>query len=163
LALLLTAKLALAQSTVPVTVAAFSEPVLLGMQLSVKKAARNGSASARRTQCVEEIKRTQFEPVVAQVLAEFLTPEQLHTTEAFLSTPVGRKYVKYGVLQIYQAVGEQVPEPLPEFSDAEYRQLELFAATPAGEKLIKDKVMQSPEAQRTCGAQIRRTVASCPN
>jgi hypothetical protein len=65
------------------------------------------------------------------------------------------------LLQVYAAVGMAAHEPLPAFSNAEYKELEAFSRTAAGNKLIAQKVMESLGARRTVMQQIQQVVSSC--
>ncbi|OWQ85204.1 hypothetical protein CDN98_17110 [Roseateles terrae] len=94
-------------------------------------------------------------------MTSVLAPQDLSAADQFFATPVGEKYAKYGLLQIYLAVGERAPESLPTFSDAEYRELETFAATPAGKRLILDKGMQSASAKSIYDRKIRELLDQC--
>ena len=152
---------ATAQDSYPWATRAFTESAYLGMQLSVQQGKKAGSVTASRAQCVEHLPKSSFHPVVLQLLKQFLSQADLAATELFLATPVGQKYIKFGVLRIYPSVGAPLPEPLPEFSDAEYKELEAFAATGAGQLLIKNQVMQSAAARQAYGAHIRGLLASC--
>lgn len=139
----------------------FAQGVLLGMQLSAKHGERKGTASSAQASCVQALTPAVFHGAVADVMASSLTATDLPAADRFFATPVGQKYAKYGLLQIYPAVGERAPESLPTFSDAEYRELEAFAATPAGKRLIWDKVMQSASAKSTYDARIRELLDQC--
>lgn len=139
----------------------FAQATLLGMQLSAQHGARKGAISSAQATCVQALKPIAFYGTVGQVLASALDSKDLPAVDRFFTTPVGRKYAKYGLLQIYPAVGERAPEPLPTFSDSEYRELEVFAATPAGRRLISDKVMQSVEAKSAYDSRIRELLEQC--
>jgi hypothetical protein len=142
-------------------VEAFSQPVLLGMQLSAKHGERRGEIPAAQLRCVQALSPSAFFPVVAAVMTAALTREELETANGFFATPVGRKYLKHGMLQLYPAVGEAAPEAPPNFSDAEYRELEAFARTSAGKAIITQRVMQSASAKRSYDARIRELMEQC--
>lgn len=145
----------------PAAVDAFAQPVLLGMQLSAKQGVRKGAISEDQLNCIQALTPSAFYRVVEGVMAEALTPQELAAADRFFSTPVGQKYIKHGLLRIYPAVGERAPEPLPDFSDSEYGELEAFAATAAGQALIGRQVMQSVAAKQSYGTRIRELVEQC--
>ncbi len=145
----------------PASVEAFAQPVLLGMQLSAKHGQRRGAIADAQLACVQALSPGAFYKVVGEVMAAALTSLESAAADRFFSTPVGQKYLKLGLLQIYPAVGEQAPESLPQFSDSEYRELEKFAATATGEKLIARQVMQSASAKQLYGVRIRELMEQC--
>jgi hypothetical protein len=113
--------------------------------------------------CIEALPGSSFDEAVSGVMAHVLTANELEATEAFMSTPVGRKYAEHGLLLAYAAVGERPPRPSPEFSDSEYRQIEVFADTPAGRLIFHRKVMESADARRAYASRIRELLAQCRN
>jgi hypothetical protein len=142
-------------------VEAFSQPVLLGMQLSAKHGESRGEIPAAQLRCVQELSPSAFFSVVAAVMTSSLTREDLDTANNFFASSVGRKYLKHGLVQLYSAVGEKAPEALPNFSDAEYSVLEAFARTSAGKAIITQRVMQSVSAKRSYDARIRELMVQC--
>lgn len=152
-----------AQSDYPAITSSFSESVLVGMKLSVKHGVASGTASPKRAECVSGLSADSFAPVVTRLLRESLSAGELNLAEAFFSGSVGKKYVRHGILQIYQSVGEPLPSPLPSFTDAEYKELESFAASTAGVQLIRNRILQSQEARRAYDSRIRELLASCAN
>lgn len=161
-ALFLSPPAAVAEDDYPVTTASLAEAVVVGMHLSAKHAVASGNISEARAQCVLAIEPSAFHAIVGAQLKRLLTAEQLRATEAFFTTPVGKKYAKYGILQIYRGVGEPLPMPLPEFSDSEYKEVEVFAATDAGQLFIGRQVMQSEAARQAYGGRIRQLLEECP-
>ena len=143
------------------TVSVFAKSALTGMQLSVRKGQQQGKVPTEVGTCVQSLRDTSFNIVLASLLAESLSPSEMRAADAFFGTPVGRKYAKYSLLQIYEAVGEQAPEPLPAFTDAEYKELEAFSRTRAGDKLIVRRVLESKAAQQAIGSQIQALLSSC--
>jgi hypothetical protein len=141
--------------------ATLSEAALLGMRLSVERALQQGKLPARVAKCVAEQSATSLSPTYETLSGELLTKEEIAAASSFLSSPVGRKYAKYGQLQVYAAVGMRPPEPLPDFSDAEYRELESFSRTSAGNKLMVQKVMEGPAARQAVNRRVQEIIASC--
>jgi hypothetical protein len=140
---------------------AFSQPVLLGMQLSVKQGARKSAMPEEQLACVQRLKPSAFYAVVEEVMNSALTPPEVAEASRFFGTSVGQKYLKHGLLRIYPAVGERAPEPLPDFSDSEYKELEVFAAAPTGQALITRQVMQSVAAKQAYATRIRELLEQC--
>lgn len=141
--------------------ATLSEAALLGMRLSVERASQQGKVPTKAAKCVAEQPATAFSPTYETLSGELLTKGEVATANSFLSSPVGRKYVKHGQLQLYAAIGMRPPEPLPDFSDAEYRELESFSRTSAGNKLMVQKVMEGPAARQTVNRRVQEIIASC--
>ncbi|MBU1235298.1 MAG: hypothetical protein KJ634_04775 [Gammaproteobacteria bacterium] len=144
-----------------IAVATFAKSSLIGMQLSVRKAERQGKIPANVSACVQSLDDSSFTAVFATLLADNLSKSELQATEDFFSTRVGGKYAKHGLMQIYTSVGETPPEPLPTFSDAEYKELERFGSTTAGEKLIVRKVLESASARQAIGSRIQGLLSLC--
>lgn len=145
----------------PAAVEAFAQPVLLGMQLSAKQGGREGKISEDELACIQALTPSAFYKVVEGVVTAALTSQELATANRFFGTPVGQKYLKHGLIGLYSAVGERAPEPIPNFSDSEYRQLEAFAATPAGQALITRRVMQSAAVKQSYSTRIRELMEQC--
>ncbi|WP_147307118.1 hypothetical protein [Roseateles depolymerans] len=145
----------------PVANEAFAQAALLGMQLSVKKAAQEGGASHETYACVQRLTPEVFVAAVDAVMSAALTQQQRDDADRFFSSDVGRKYLKHGLLQTYNAVGQKPPEALPSFSDVEYSALSSFASTSTGQLLITRQVMQSPAARQVYGRRISELVAEC--
>jgi hypothetical protein len=104
---------------------------------------------------------TVFSPTYETLSGELLTKGEIAAANGFFSSPVGRKYAKHGQLQLYAAVGMRSPAPLPDFSDAEYRELESFSRTSAGNKLMVQKVLEALAALQAVNRRIQEIVASC--
>lgn len=143
------------------TVSVFAKSALTGMQLSVRKGQQQGKVPPAVGTCVQSLRDTSFNIVLASLLAESLSPSEMQAADAFFGTQVGKKYAKHSLLQIYEAVGEPAPEPLPAFTDAEYKELEVFSRTRAGDKLIVRRVLESKPAQQAIGSQIQALLSTC--
>lgn len=139
----------------------FARPALVGMQLSVRRAVTDGKVPSAILACVDALPPNSFNAVYDAALKENLSAEEAADTSTFFSSPVGRKYAKYGVLQIYAAVNVALPESLPEFSQAEYKELEAFSATEAGDKLMVKKVLEGDDVRQMVGARARELLRSC--
>ena len=131
------------------------------MQVSAKHGEQRGAISASESQCLQALQPRALYSTVQQVMSTALTSGEQAAVNRFFSTPVGQKYAKHGLLQVYAALGEHAPEPLPEFSNAEHRQLEAFAATSAGQALISRQVMQSQAANQSYAVRIQELVEAC--
>lgn len=145
----------------PVSNRAFAQSVLLGMQLSVKKAEQEGTTSPETSACVQRLAPEVFVAPIEAVMSAALTQQQRDDADRFFASGVGEKYLKHGLLQIYAAVGQKPPEASPSFSDVEYRALSSFAATSAGQLLITGQVMQSPAARQLYGKRVRELLDEC--
>jgi hypothetical protein len=143
------------------TVSAFAKPALLGIRLSVRQAQKQGKAAPGVADCIQSLDESSFNGVFLEILPQNLNVTELRAADAFFGTNVGDKYVKHGVMQLYASVGMQPPEPVPTFSDAEYKELQAFSRTSAGEKLLLRKVLESPSARQAIGARAQDLVASC--
>ena len=69
------------------------------MQLSTKQGERKGTASKAENECVQTLGLNSYSSVEA-LRKEIFVPEELATLEEFFSAPVGKKYVRFNVLQI---------------------------------------------------------------
>ena len=145
----------------PVALQNLAQAALLGMQLSVKQGHQAGKVPSPVANCVAALKPDSFVPVYDALLKSKFTPTEQQATEEFLKGPVGSKYAKYGLLQIYLIAGEKTPEALPTFSAAEMKTLEAFSKTPAGDKLMMRKVMQSPAAAQAVKPYVSQLLSQC--
>jgi hypothetical protein len=154
--------LAIAADTPAPTLAGqtFGRSALLGLQLAVKRAHAEGKIAAPVAACVADLKPDSFSDVFDALLASELTDEERQTTEAFFKSPVGVKYAKHGMLQVYGAVGEVAPEPLPVFTDAELQEVQNYGKTSAGQKLVTQKVLEKASVQPV-GQRVKELIAQC--
>ena len=134
---------------------------LLGMQLSVRRGQQEGKVSSSIATCVSSLDKSSFYSVYEVLVPQALSANEVKDTEAFFKGAIGQKYAKHGLLQIYSSVGVQPPEPLPNFSDAEYKVLEDFSRTSAGEKLIAKKVFETFAARQAVSSRIRELMELC--
>ncbi len=148
-------------SDAPVSVAIYGKAALVGMQLSVKHAEAQGKVSQAIARCIYELSDDSFAPVFTRLLINNLTQEEIAVAEAFARTTTGRKYAKLGLLQLYLAVGEQPPEPLPSFSPNELASIEAFRTTSSGNKLVDQKVLESPASRAAHGQRIQELLRGC--
>lgn len=161
LALVLMASTPQVFASSPTAEDAFALPALIGMQLSVRKAASQGKAPDSMVTCVDHLPSDSFVSVFHALMEQSLSSEEISSAEHFFLSEIGRKYTKHGVSQLYAAVGEPPPEPAPTFSDSEYAELERFSQTSAGKKLMLQKVMESESARRAVAARIQELLGSC--
>jgi hypothetical protein len=145
----------------PAEVDAFAQPALLGMQLAAKQWASRGAISAGQLSCVQRLVPSDLYQVVEESIASALTPQERAEANRFFDTSVGQKYLKHGLLQIYSAVGDKAPEPLPTFSGSEYKEVATFASTSAGQALITRQVMQSASAKQALNDRTRELMEQC--
>jgi hypothetical protein len=143
------------------TAAMLSKPALVGMQLSANRAYRQGKLPAPVTDCLGDLGELSFADVYEAILIASLTAHEIEAADGFFATNVGANYAKHGLLQVYAAVGEPLPEPLPEFSDDEYRELQRFAATSAGRKLMVDKVLDAAQARAEASERTKALFDGC--
>jgi hypothetical protein len=146
----------------PVTVENFAQASLLGVQLAIKHAHLNGKVSGATADCVAALKPDAFAGIYEKLLKSELTEDEQVATETFFKSATGAKYARLGFLQIYQAVGEQAPESLPDFSSAEIAEVESFGRTSAGDKLIRKKALEQPAAMGPVNQRIKELIAACP-
>jgi hypothetical protein len=153
--------LAHAADTPTTTSQTFAQSALLGLQIAVKRGLATGKISEATANCLAELKADSLTPVFDALLAKELTGEEQQATEKFLNTPTGTKFLKYGLLKTYDALGEKAPEPLPVFSPAETDELRRFSETPAGDKLFVRKVLQMPANAAPLEQRIKELIAQC--
>lgn len=141
--------------------AAFATSAVTGMQLSAKQGAERGLVPAATAACVQKLGPASLRDVFVSLLADLLNEDERRGAEAFFSTAVGRKYVRYGLVQLYKTAGETPPSALPAFSEPEYQGLEAFGRTPAGDKLLVKQVLNTPAAKGAIGERTRQLLKSC--
>lgn len=161
--LVLAATAAHAEGDYPLTLAFFSEPALLGMQLSIKQGVAKGKVSEKRAQCMEALPKDSFDPVIKMLLSPHFTDKEWAASERFLSGPLGKKYARRSFLRTYETAGEPLPSPMPKFTEGESKAVARFAATKAGEQLIKSQFLQSSQAEAAFETRIKEFHARCPN
>lgn len=150
-----------ALANAPATEEALARSALVGMQLSVRKAAAQGKMPDTMVACVERLSADSFIPIFRSLLEQNLSAAELATAEKFSQSEVGRKFAKAGIAQAYVAFGEQPPEPVTDVSESEYREVEQFSQTAAGQKLWSQKIIESPAARSAVTAKIGELLDSC--
>jgi hypothetical protein len=145
----------------PATEEALARSALVGMQLSVRKAAAQGKVPDDVAVCVARLPSESFVPIFHSVLEQNMSADEIAAAEKFFQGEVGRKFAKAGIAQAYVAVGEQPPEPVPDVSESEYAELEQFSRTAAGQKLWVQKVMEGPSVRQAISARIAELLDSC--
>lgn len=138
-----------------------AKSALVGMQIGIRKGVAQGKVPASVGQCVNALPEQSFSEVVAAQLKARLNGDELKSAEAFFRSAVGQKYYRYGLIQLYTQMGESVSEPLPEFSDTEYKEIERFSKTSVGNKLTVQKVLESPAVRQAFSARIQQLLAQC--
>ena len=144
------------------TVQSFAQASLLGIQLAVKHGRQQGKVAPAMADCVAAFKPDTFVEVFDKLVKSTLTEEEQQTTEAFFNSPTGVKFAKLGILQVYGAVGDTAPEPLPVLTDAEKADVEAFSKTPAGDKLMLKKAFEQPDAMANINQRIKELLSQCP-
>jgi hypothetical protein len=144
------------------TVQSFAQASLLGIQLAVKHGQQQGKVAAATADCVAAFKPDTFVEVFDKLVKSTLTEDEQQTTEAFFNSATGVKFAKLGILQVYGAVGDKAPEPLPVLTDAEKADIEAFSRTPAGDKLMLKKAFEQPAAMANINQRIKELLAQCP-
>lgn len=144
-----------------VLVETFADNALLGMKLAAQRAARENKLPEAKAQCISAMTRAAFMPTYAAIASEgFGTPE-ITAANSFLASPLGRKYMRQGLGQIYLGMGVQPPEPPQALSDAELQQIQAFSRTSAGRKLIVEKVMENTAARQALSQRVQELLRSC--
>ncbi|QLG86878.1 hypothetical protein HQ393_00720 [Chitinibacter bivalviorum] len=149
------------ESTVTISIQTFSQTALLGMQLATQDRAKDGKISNAVANCVSALKPDSFYSVFEQVLTSEFSTSERNAIDMFLSSVVGEKCAKHGLLQIYTSTGHQLPEPLPKFSSDEMNELVNFGKTTAGQKLLVNKVLQSSSAAGLFNTRINALLVAC--
>ena len=144
------------------TVQSFAQASLLGIQLAVKHGRQQGKVAPAMADCVAAFKPDTFVEVFDKLVRSTLTEDEQQTTEAFFNSPTGVKFSKLGILQVYGAVGDTAPEPLPVLTDAEKADVEAFSKTPAGDKLMLKKAFEQPAAMANINQRIKELLSQCP-
>ena len=144
-----------------VLVETFADNALLGMKLAAQRAARENKLPEAKAQCITAKTRAAFMPTFAAIASEgFGTPE-ITAANSFLASPLGRKYMRQGLGQIYLGMGVQPPEQPQALTDAELQQIQAFSRTSAGRKLIVEKVMENAAARQALSQRVQELLRSC--
>jgi hypothetical protein len=135
---------------------------LLGLQLGLQRGLREGKVSAKTLECVNQLDGTTFAPVFVQAAAANLSAQEIASATAFFESAPGRKYIKSGIFQLYQAIGIAAPDPEPSFSDADSQAIAAFSRSSAGDKLLVKRILDSPETRQAVGARVQQLLNGCP-
>jgi hypothetical protein len=139
----------------------YGKVALVGMQLSVQKRASEGKYPGEIAACVNTLPTSAFNSVLDSAIKDNLSDAERDSATAFFASSAGLKYTKAGTVQIYRAMNMDSPEPMPQFSSSEYKELETFTHTSAGEKLILKKVLEVGSARQEMGTRVQELMHSC--
>lgn len=135
--------------------------VLLGMQLSLEREFREGRASRAQIECTRRVNSAVFTLSLAEALANMLNSEEAAMAIRFYESAAGRKYMQLIRGLAYERYGQDAPEPVPVFSDAEKAGLSHFAHSSVGDKFIRHNIMESPEMMKAYGPKILEIIVAC--
>lgn len=150
-----------AQTVNAITAGVFSKPALLGVQLSIKAGLKQGKVTQEQAKCVQGLDPASFDEVFKQLLSSNLDAKELMRTQSFFAKSVGKKFAKHGLLGVYTAAGEPLPEAPPRFTEDEMSDFEQFRTSTAGEKLVTNKVLESESARAVLNARIEKVLETC--
>lgn len=145
----------------PVMTSMISEALLVGTRTGVHKAQKKGQATNKSVACVDALDATLFNSVVNAAFAEYYTPSELRTANAYFETPSGRKFARAFVTGAYKSTGQTPPEPTPEFTSAEEKAYEAFVRSSAGDKLVNKDFMGSPASRAKIIPRVQELVRNC--
>lgn len=134
---------------------------MLGVKASVREGAKRGKVAADELQCMEKLSPAELTDVLAGVVSSALSPAEIADTDAFYSTPVGRKSVQIGVDQLRQKFGDTTVGAIPPFTAEDEAATRKFSATPAGRKIFVDKVLQTGPAMDLLRGRIVSLMVTC--
>jgi hypothetical protein len=140
---------------------AFSGVAILGLKFSFKHGERQGKVSHNVASCIDALPSSSLDDAVTVFLKETFSTAELKVAKEFFGSAVGRKYTKDGVLRFYPTIGEVAPEPLPQFSDAEYKKIEEFSQTPAGQRIFVQRVLEGEALRHAMEPRVRELIANC--
>lgn len=144
-----------------VLVDTFTEPILVGMKLSFAKNYRQGKLSLVQYQCTHKLQSSVLRESVYELLVRSLSEDELADAQRFFASDTGRKYAKYGVLQIYSAVGEKKSEPEPSFTSQDESIVMAFSNRSAGRKLIREQILERSGLREAVAPHINGFVREC--
>lgn len=139
----------------------FARPILVGMQLSLKRSFEQGHLGQEQFNCLMALPQSRFDHVVRDLLAASLSAEEIESAERFFASPSGRAYANQGLAGVYTAVGVEPPFRAPDLTASDQAAIASFAASTAGTKLIRDKILEAPSARQKLSAAIREVAEPC--
>jgi len=150
-----------AAEAVSTTAQITAQSALLGLQLSAKHRAAKGTLPAAQNACIQALKPAEFHETTEKVVTTSLSASEIAAADQFFNSVPGRKYATHGLLGIYTALGEKLPELLPAISATENQAIEAFTASPAGQALFTRNVLQSQAARDAYDGRARELVMRC--
>ena len=145
-----------------ITAQSFAQASLLAIQLAIKHGQQAGKVPAATADCVARFKPDSFVEAFDKLVKSTLSEDEQQATEMFFKSATGAKYTRLNLMQVYLAMGEQAPEPLPEFSSSERAEVESFGKTAAGDKLLVKKAFEQPAAIAAVNQRLKDLLSQCP-
>lgn len=152
---------ALSAQAVSTTAQITSESALIGLQLAAKQRAAKGILPAEQNACFQALQPSEYFETAEKIVTTALSPADVAAADQFFNSIPGRKYARHGLLSIYTALGEKLPEPLPELSTADGKAIEFFMNTTAGQALLKRQVLQALPAREALDRRAQELVTRC--
>ena len=140
----------------------FAESFLLGFQLAVHKGREQGKVSEKVDSCVAKLDATAtFGAIIQAQLVQIFTSPERQELDTFFSSPVGKKFIRQGVLQVYSQTGTPPPEPAPTYSASETAELDRFRHTSTGTKLMDPSTMAPLTEPPGARERLLEVLSSC--
>lgn len=138
-----------------------SEAAFIGLQLSVSAGLRDGKVNAQVAQCVRSLDRTSLQQSFRSAIEESWSTSERAEIDAFLNTPLGKKFSTQSILSVYIYAFEKPPEELPVFTDSERTTLAELSQTSWGRKFLVQKEFEKASARETIKSGMLSLLRSC--
>jgi hypothetical protein len=141
--------------------ATLSRAALIGMQLSVQAGFREGKVSAQVAKCVQllddEVLRQSFNSAIEETWSR----SDIEKIDDFLNTPLGKKFSKYSILNVYVYAKVDAPDEIPTFTDAEQTKLGAISQTSWGSKILLQREFERASARDKVKSGMLDALRSC--
>ena len=138
-----------------------SKSALIGMQLSVQAGLREGKVSEQVARCVQSLEDATLRQAFNSAIEESWGASEIRDIDAFLNSPLGRKFAKYSILNVYVYAKASAPEEIPVFTESERAQLGAISQTDWGRKILIQREFEKPSAREKVNSGMLMLLRSC--
>ncbi|MDH0864534.1 hypothetical protein [Mitsuaria sp. GD03876] len=110
--------------------------------------------------CMQALPADSYHAVMRK-FADRLSIEDQAQIDAFLRTPIGRKFTLRLELQTYVTMKQPLPEPMPEWTAEDKRQLDQAATVPAVRTYLQSGLIRGTQANGELNLRTRELLTQC--
>lgn len=143
------------------TAAVLADAAAWGLHESVAQGLKTKRIAQAQAACLRRITGAELLPFYKEGLAAILTDDEIRKSDAFLTSPLGLKYIQNEFVSGRLAVGVDPKMPYPTWTQEELWALQLFRDTRVGKMLMSSSGSEVDALKRSVSGKIRSRVEQC--